>query len=108
MLMRIKTLWFSTIGDFFLATGKNLVNIWKRDKLDCFNSEILLTGKENLQKLPSWTVKALEIKDLGRIIESHITVNGRLFFTLEDGQKFIKVWYNAFTEEELKTKLEKE
>lgn len=48
MLLRIKILRFSTIGDFFLATGKNLVNIWKRDKVESFNSEILLTRKENL------------------------------------------------------------
>lgn len=48
LLLSIKCLWFSTIGDFFLATGKNLVNIWKRDNVDSFNSEILLTGKDNL------------------------------------------------------------
>jgi hypothetical protein len=48
MHVSIKTLRFSTIGDFFLATGKNVVNIWKKDKLLGFNSELLHSGKDNL------------------------------------------------------------
>jgi len=41
------------------------MNIWKRDNLGGFNSELLLTGKANLALLPSRTVKPIEHKDLG-------------------------------------------
>ena len=58
--------------------------------------------------LPSWFTKDIDIKQLGNIIESHITVDGRLFVTLEENSKSLKVWTNSYFEEDIKRKMESE
>lgn len=70
-----------------------------------FNSEVLITSAKNM-KIPSKYTRALETNQLGNIIDSNITVDGRLFVTLEENSKTLKIWTNSYTEEDIKKKME--
>jgi len=97
--MPVKSLSFSTIGDFFLITGERVLNIWKKDEtVDGFNSELMYSTKKELL-IPSKTTKVLDEKDIGLIQQSDITVDGRLIVTLEQGAKTLRIWFNAYSEE---------
>ena len=71
----------SEMGDFFGLFGTGVIHIWTRDDIDAssYNSEIFFSTDKSKAVLSS-VVK--EYPDLGTIIESDISSDGRLIATL--------------------------
>jgi hypothetical protein len=94
---------FSPIGDFFVATGEKVLNIWRKDDSmagEKYSSEYFLAC-DNQLAIPSRYNKFVDDNQLGRIIQSEISVEGRLIATLEEDKKYIKIWYNFYIEDSL-------
>lgn len=86
----------STIGDFFVLTGKEIFNLWKKEKLrPSFKSELFYSIDKKLA-IPSRKTEFLNGNQLGDITQCEITIDGRFIITLEKDKKTLKIWYNDY------------
>ena len=73
-----------------------MLNLWKREKLKpSFKSEVFLWINKELA-IPSRSTEILNSDQLGDILISEITVDGRYIITLEKDKLTLKIWYNNF------------
>jgi len=69
LLLPINSLRFSTIGDFFVATGTEVFNLWRKDTTTpFFSSEVFYSVDKNLA-IPSKKTEFLNFDQLGKIIQ---------------------------------------
>jgi hypothetical protein len=96
LFLPITSLKFSTIGDFFMATGDRVFNLWKRDKnTPFFSSEVFFSVQKELA-IPSRKTDFLNPNQLGNIIQCEVSIEGRLIITLDKDEKKLKIWYNDY------------
>jgi len=94
LYLPITSLRFSTIGDFFVATGKQVFNLWRKDTTTpFFSSEVFFSVDKNLA-IPSKKTEFLENNQLGEVIQCEISIEGRLIITLEKDKSTLRIWYN--------------
>ena len=68
LTLPISTLRFSTIGDFFVATGKEVFSFWKKEKSrPSFKSEVFFSVDKEIA-IPSRKTEFLNNSQLGHII----------------------------------------
>ena len=68
LYLPINSIKFSTIGDFFIATGKEVFNIWRKDQnTPFFSSELFFSVNEKLA-IPSKKTEFLNSNQLGDIV----------------------------------------
>lgn len=92
----INWLRFSAIGDYFVATGEGVLNIWKKDSNSkSFNSELLFCA-DSIKHLaiPSRTTQfygsGLDI------IQCELSSDGSMIYTLEKDSSRLKIWASSF------------
>lgn len=100
LFLPITSLRFSTIGDFFIATGREVFNLWRKDKTTPFFSSEVFYSVDKSLAIPSKHTEFLSNHQLGEIIQCEITVEGRLIITLEKDKKTLKIWYNDYQKKE--------
>lgn len=96
LVLPITTLRFSTIGDFFIATGFEIFNIWRKDRSTPFFSSEVFFAVDKQLAIPSRKTEFLTPDKLGDIIQCEVSIEGRLIITLERAKKTLKIWYNDY------------
>lgn len=82
----------SLLGDFCVIGGHEFMAIWTLDSLMDSYSQNLLYAKEVSLDKDEFIEECPEL--LGTITQAEICGSGRMFATLEDGSKSLKIWHN--------------
>lgn len=100
LFLPINSLRFSTIGDFFVATGNEVFNLWRKDAdTPFFSSEVFFSVDKEIA-IPSKKTEFLSTNQLGKIAQCEISIEGRLIITLEENHNKLKIWYNDYKKQE--------
>jgi hypothetical protein len=89
--MPIRNISLSPIGDFMVLSGQHLLTVWSRDSetLQSF-SNIIYYSKEEAKGIMASVIKQIE---LGDVMQSEISKDGRLIIFLENNAHTLKILY---------------
>jgi len=87
----VRNINLSPIGDFICMTGYNVLTIWSRDSeaVQSF-SNVLYYSKEEPKDVFASVIKQ---KELGIIVQSEISHDGRLIFYMEENSRSLNILY---------------